>query len=185
MSAMNNFKSFFQRADKSDAMEMSGMDREQDPRDASMSSSFEREIASIQTSSGDTEVQAAVEATDGNGQSATTNKSLFDVLKECIPKGSNSVLERTIHDRVHDPTGPNYRLFHNEENLEFLSLEDMWAYLDKLKPSEHRTLIIQDIDYAWCERLVFSVSRFDQSSLPCGTHNRLCPGNALAAPCTV
>lgn len=97
------------------------------------------------------EIQAAVEAANEDvDEPGTTDRSILDLLKECIPKGSNSVLERVVHNR-----SPSAMVKLKSDSGSMQSddwkSEAVWEQVDGLKSSEHIVLVIDDIDDEWCE----------------------------------
>jgi hypothetical protein len=112
----------------------------------------EGRAASIRRPSEEAEIQDGVETANSNRQPPDAGKSLFKSLRECCPKGSDSVLERIIHDRDHDP-GPRLMLFSDGRSWELSNPREVWAHIDRLKPSEHSILVIEDINDEWCEAL--------------------------------
>jgi hypothetical protein len=109
----------------------------------------------ISSSSQPAELQttAAVdEATTGSSPSFTAQAPLCKTLEECIPMYSDTVLGRVVSRRLYDSRATT-SLIHDGDNLIQPSLADVWAHVDKLKPSEHSILMIEDIDSKWCEAL--------------------------------
>lgn len=99
------------------------------------------------------EVQASIEGANANpDESRPANRSIIDQLKECIPKGSNSVLERVIHKR---PPTTKIRLMSDVGSMVLhpWNPQAVWEQVDQLKPSEHGVLIIDSINDEWCEAL--------------------------------
>jgi hypothetical protein len=99
---------------------------------------------------------------DSNG-SSTTERSMFGTLEQCIPKGCGSVLESTIHDRSARAT---VCLKLDGGVVETLTLAETWTFIDRMKPSKHAALVIDDIDDiddewcgALCDRYPESVNR--------------------------
>lgn len=120
------------------------------PVSGSLTPPFRRQVApQIQPE----ESQASVEEAHENVvETHIANKSIIEALKECVPKGSTSVLERLIHGR--------------RQRAEAQLLGDggsrvpgtwtpaaVWEHIGKMKPSDQRVFVIDDIDDEWCEAL--------------------------------
>jgi hypothetical protein len=150
--ALDDSKPLSKQEAASDPVETNDANAGVDLMDILASYSSAKRAASRQNSPEQEEVEAIIQTSDGDGQPFTAKKSLFDILKECIPAGSNSVLERTIHKPDHD-LGPRVRLIHEGSDLEPRNPGDVWARIDKLKDSEYGILVIEDIDDEWCEAL--------------------------------
>lgn len=110
-----------------------------------------------------TEGQASVEAANGDvDESHTADKSIFDLLKECIPKGSSSVLERVVHNR---PSYTRVQLKSDSDSMkpDNWRPEAVWAQIDRLKSSEHGVLLIENINVEWskalCKRYPNAINR--------------------------
>lgn len=100
----------------------------------------------------ETEVQAAVETANANvDESRPADRSIIDRLKECIPQGSKPVLERVIHNRSYAMVTLNWD--GGSMRPRGYLPEDVWEQVDKLKPSEHVVLVIEDISEEWCDAL--------------------------------
>lgn len=101
----------------------------------------------------ETEVEDPVEATNGDVDgSHAGDRSIIDQLKECIPKGSNSILERVIHNR--SPHAKVELKSHDGSvKCDAWKPKDVWEQVDKLAPSEHSVLVIDEIDDEWSDAL--------------------------------
>jgi hypothetical protein len=114
-----------------------------------------------QTQPENSDAHASVEAANANAnanansnvnQPRTAARSLIDRLKECIPKGSNSVLESVVHDR---PSSAQAVLRSDSDSIKpsFIGREAVLEQIDKLKPSDRSYLVIDNIDDEWCDAL--------------------------------
>jgi hypothetical protein len=101
----------------------------------------------------ETEDQDSIEGARENvDEPGTTDRSIIDALKECIPAGSNSVLERVIYNR--SPSAMvKLKSDGGSMNPDEWDPEAVWDHVDELEPSEHAILVIDDIDDEWCEAL--------------------------------
>jgi hypothetical protein len=94
---------------------------------------------------------AVVEAANGNvGEPETADESIIAALKECIPKGSNSIWEEVIHDWW---TQVAARLNDEDKMSRFWAPEDFWKQIDEARPSGHSVLVIDNINDDWCDAL--------------------------------
>lgn len=106
-----------------------------------------------QTQLGNSEAHASSEAADADViGTRTVDRSIFDRLRECIPKRSNSVLESVIHDRTCFASAA-LRSDSDSIKTSFLGREVILEQIDKLKPSDHCYLVIDNIDDKWCDAL--------------------------------
>ena len=107
------------------------------------------EEAAVQASVEDAVI--AIGNVDNPGTVDSADRSIFDLLEECIPEGSKSVLESVIYQR------PRARisLKWDDDFMERYTWkpEAAWKQVDGLKPSEHIVLVIDSIDDKWCEAL--------------------------------
>lgn len=95
-------------------------------------------------------VEAANEKANNPSTVASADRSIIDLLKECIPQGSKSVLERMVHYRA-----PYARVSFKSDAVTTVAWDltptSVWKWVDRLKPSEHGVLVIDDIDDSWCK----------------------------------
>lgn len=95
------------------------------------------------------ESQAPVENANTNvDEPNTADRSLLNLLKECIPVDSKSIWRKAVHFRSPHPT-----VTLKSDGPDVWTPEDVWKRVDQSKSSDHLVLVIEDIDDEWCEAL--------------------------------
>ena len=95
------------------------------------------------------EAQAPVENSNTNlDEPNTADKSLMNLLKECIPVDSTSIWRAVVN------SWPKYATVRLKSDDPDVSTPiDVWERVDHSKSADHLVLVIEGIDDEWCEAL--------------------------------
>ncbi|GAB7329674.1 hypothetical protein MBLNU13_g01410t1 [Cladosporium sp. NU13] len=96
-------------------------------------------------------IKATLEASSGDKEACTGEKSLFQVLKECIP--DESLLKSFLDKRSRTTTRISLISNGGYARKSAHTPQDVWNVVDEKETSENHILIVRDIDSDWCEAL--------------------------------
>jgi len=131
-------------------------------------------------------IKKVLEASGGDEEEANAaNKSLFEVVRECAPRGSP--LTSFLDNRSHKTTARISLISHGGYSRHATRTpQDVWNVVDQKNSSKDHILILRDIDSDWCEALCArypgSIDRRFLLEHILGLDLHLFPGSTYQAP---
>lgn len=95
-------------------------------------------------------IKNMLNASDRGADIGAVNKTLFEVIRECIP--SDSPLSSFLDNRSRKSTMTSL-VSNGYAPHAVHKPQDVWDTVDKIKPQRDHVLILRDIDSDWCEAL--------------------------------